>query len=275
MNSPRPTVCNHDAHESPALSVIAPCLNEEGNIDCLVSRTLASFDGLRIPAELILVDDGSTDRTWTAICESAARDPRVRGVRHDANRGIEAAWRSGMDASPAGLLCLIDADLQNQPEDIARLYQTYIRELPDLVQGVRHAAPGARSRQLFSRVLNFLLNAGFGMHLRDNKSGFILCRREVLASILRHRRRYRYFQSFLGVAAGHRGYTVAEIDTAFAPRHSGRSFLGRFPVLVSLRILWELCKFRFETWRESGASRSSLAPTWRSAPLSNAAGTKV
>jgi len=249
-------------HEPVVLSVIAPCFNEEHNIDPLVDRTLAVFDSLKIPAELLLIDDGSADRTWQAIELRARSDHRVRGVRHLSNRGIEGAWRSGLQAAAGQLVCLIDADLQNRPEDIARLYKRYLQEAPDVVQAVRHPGRDVRRGRLFSRGLNFLLNLTFDMRLRDNKSGFLLCRRDVLAALLGHQFEYRYFQSFIGVAAGARGYAIAEVDTDFDQRHAGRSFLSRFPILVSARILVELIKYRIESWRFARVNATAVQRTW-------------
>ena len=258
---------------SPVLSVIAPCYNEQGNIPALTERTLAVFDCLGITGQLVLIDDGSEDQTWDRIVEEAGHDERVLGVQHETNRGIVAGWQSGLSASDGELTCLIDSDLQNRPEDIAQLYKMYLREIPDLVQGVRNPADGARRLHLFSRGLNALLNATFRMRLRDNKSGFVLCRRNDLSTILQHRYAYRYFQSFIGVAAGARGMTIAEVDTRFERRHSGQSFLSRLPILVSARILFELLKFRLETWRsrsEIGNTESQIPDTrrgWSAPPL--------
>jgi len=229
------------------LSVIAPCFNEEANVDPLVDRMIAAFDALNVPAELLLVDDGSRDATWERVSARAAVDPRVRGFRHDANRGIEGAWRTGLEAAKGHLACLIDADLQNRPEDVIQLYKAYLRDLPDLVQAVRHPERKLRRCRMFSRGLNFLLNAVFGMRLRDNKSGFVLARREALRELLRHEGKYRYFQSFIGAAAGVRDYIITEVDTDFDLRHAGKSFLSRFPILVSYRIVREMFRYRRET----------------------------
>jgi len=237
--------------EDIVLSVIAPCYQEAGNIDLLCDRTLTVFDQLGAEAELLLIDDGSRDATWDEVTARSEADPRVRGLRHDVNQGIEAAWRIGLAHARGHLICLIDADLQNRPEDIERLYRTYLRTLPDIVQGVRRPARGVTRCKLFSRGLNCLLNVTFGMKLRDSKSGFILCRRDVLQRMLRHRCHYRYFQSFVGVAAGAAGYAIAEVETTFDPRHAGKSFLSRFPILVSSCILWEMFKFRYETRRSA------------------------
>ncbi len=233
---------------SAELTVIAPCFNEELNIEPLCARVLAVFDALPIQAELLLVDDGSFDRTWERISEAAAKHARVRAVRHETNRGIVAGWLSGLGNTTASLVCLIDSDLQNRPEDIPRLYRTYLERRPDLVHAVRHPKVN-RNRIVFSKVLNAILNLAFGMHLRDNKSGFILCRREVLEDILKDAAGYRYFQSFVGVAAGVRGYGIEEVDTAFDGRSAGESFLSKFPLGVSLRIVLELGRYRAQTLR--------------------------
>ncbi len=237
------------------LSVIAPCFNEEDNVDLLVDRTIATFDTLGVSAELLLIDDGSRDATWDRITRRAQADSRVRDLRHETNRGIEEAWHSGLRAANGRLVCLIDADLQNRPEDIPQLFKAYLRDVPDLVQAVRHPMRGVRRCRMFSRGLNLLLNVVFGMKLRDNKSGFVLARKEALTELLHHEREYRYFQSFIGAAAGVRGYSITEVDTEFDQRHAGRSFLSRFPLLVSLRIVKEMIRYRVETWEQSRKAR--------------------
>jgi phenylacetate-CoA ligase len=141
------------------------------------------------------------------------------------------------------LVCLIDSDLQNRPEDVARLYEAFSDEHADVAQAVRHPT-GAKRRMVFSRALNHLLNVAFGMNLRDNKSGFVLCRRDILQQVLVDAEGYRYFQSFLGVALGARGYQFAQVDTPFEARYAGESFLSNFPVMVSLRICGELARYR-------------------------------
>jgi len=230
-----------------SLSVIAPCLNEELNVPALVQRMMAVFDRMPIPCELVLVDDGSSDATWAAIATHIDREPRrVRGVRHERNRGIVEGWTSGLSAASGTLICLIDSDLQNRPEDIVRLYEALEQDEIDVAQGVRHPT-GSKVRLLFSRVLNHMLNLAFGMNLRDNKSGFVVCRRDVLVDALADAHGYRYFQSFLGVALAIRGYRFAQVDTSFDSRQAGESFLSAFPVMVSLRICAELMRYRLAT----------------------------
>jgi len=233
---------------TPGLNVIAPCFNEELNVEPLSARVRAVFDKMPIACELILVDDGSKDGTWERIQAASRDDARIRGVRHEKNRGIVGGWVSGLENGSAPLVCLIDSDLQNRPEDIPRLYEAYLRAKPDLVQAVRHPKVN-RNRIAFSKGLNAILNVTFGMHLRDNKSGFVLCPREHLEDILRDAPGYRYFQSFIGVAAGVRGLRIEEVDTDFDARAAGESFLSNFPVQVSVRIIQELMRYRAQTLR--------------------------
>jgi len=237
-----------DSAKPVTLSVLTTCLNEADNIDQLVKRMLRTIDRMDIVAELVVVDDGSQDGTWDGVTSWVKRDARVRGVRHERNRGIESGWRSALAESRGSLVCLIDADLQNRPEDVALLYDEYragrplAGRRPDVVQGVRRPANLSRIRYLQSRGLNTILNAAFRMQLADNKSGFILCRREVLDRLLTHRFNYHYYQCFLTAAAHARGYTIGQVDTVFEPRMGGESFLNTIPVAPIARILWEIVK---------------------------------
>jgi len=239
------------------LTVIAPCFNEADNLHEFVSRTLRVFDTRGIHGEIVLVDDGSVDRTAEVIREHATTHPdRVVGVFHDRNRGLEQGWRSGLEASRGDFVCLIDADLQNQPEDIYRLYREIRFSNVDLVQGTRsHIGRLKDSRYILSVGLNWILNLCFGMRSRDNKSGFVLCRRDVLAEILRHRHRYRYFQTFITVAPHARGYSIREVETLFESRIHGASFIGsKLPLRLIADCLIDVVKamheYRIGTYRD-------------------------
>ena len=229
------------------LSVIAPCYNEEGNLRELVNRLRTAFQTKNIAGEVVLVDDGSKDGTGALVDQLAQEHPNVVAVHHDTNRGIVAGWRSGLEASHGDLVCLIDADLQNLPEDVCRLYRELRVSGADVVQGFRSSVGRLRdSRYLLSKTLNAILNTCFGMRLRDNKSGFVICRRDVLSDILRHRFHYYYFQSLIMVAAKSRGYTIREIETLFESRLVGKSFIPRAPVFVIGKVLIDVVKAIYE-----------------------------
>jgi phenylacetate-CoA ligase len=225
------------------LSVVAPCYNEAKNLPELVERLLRVFDKKQIEGEVVLVNDGSRDDTGAVIDALAARHENVIAVHHPENRGIPAGWSSGVAAAKGEYVCLIDADLQNLPEDVWRLYREIRLTHADLVQGYRSTVGRLKdSRFLLSKGLNLLLNTLFGMSLRDNKSGFVIALRETLADVLHHRYVYRYFQTFITVSAKAKGYTIREIETLFESRLLGESFMPRLPVKVVFFALLDLLK---------------------------------
>ena len=225
------------------LSVVAPCFNEARNLPELVERLARVFEKKGLAGEIVLVNDGSHDETGAVVDALAGRHPAVVAVHHPANRGIAAAWASGLAAASGEYVCLIDADLQNLPEDVWRLYREIRLSHSDLVQGYRSSVGRLKdSRFVLSKGLNVLLNTLFGMSLRDNKSGFVIALRPTLAAILRHRYRYHYFQTFITVSARAKGYTVREIETLFESRLLGRSFMPRVPVRVTLLVVWDVIK---------------------------------
>jgi len=208
------------------LSVVVPCFNEELNIPELSQRVLGMFDSGGLRGELVLVDDGSADATARVIREHSRMDARVVGVFHRVNRGMAGAWRTGVNAARGAHVAIIDADLQYQPEDILRLYRTLMDSSVDIVQGWRSSVGRERgARYSLSRGFNTVLNGAFGMSLRDNKSGFVCCAREVIQDLLTYQGHYAYWQSFIMVAAHTKGYSYKEIEAVFEERKQGQSFL--------------------------------------------------
>jgi phenylacetate-CoA ligase len=265
---------------TPELTVIVPCLNEEANVPELVTRISEVFRVGNLEGELVLVDDGSSDRTWERIEEASARQPFVVGRRHSENRGIAAAWKTGVVAARGRLVAILDADLQYQPEDLLRLKRELESSNVDIVQGWRSAVGRDRGpRYYYSRGLNVLLNAAFSMNLQDNKSGFVMTSREIFEDLLGYRGKYAYWQSFIMVAAHHKGYTYKQVETLFEPRRAGTSFLDNAPVKAVAKSFVDIARavgeYRLKP-RSSSTLRSFLErdkplvptppePAWRQA----------
>ncbi len=235
--------------DGPELSVIVPCLNEELNLPELIARVLGTFRRGDVSGELVIVDDGSTDGTARLLRDEMQRNPgAVVGVFHPENRGIARAWRSGAEAARGRLVAIIDADLQYQPEDLLRLRRALYEHAVDVVQGFRSPTGRRRDdRYALSRGFNALLNGVFSMHLRDNKSGFVMCAREVFLDLLSYRGNYYYWQSFIMVAAHAKGYSYREVETLFEERRQGTSFLaGSNALKASARSFVDLARATWE-----------------------------
>ena len=234
--------------EIPDVAVIAPCFNEAYNVAELARRVLNAFDNATFDGELILVNDGSHDGTREAIDALAAAHPgRIIAKHHDRNRGIAAGWKTGVGAARAPIVAIIDADLQYQPEDLIRMYRELHEHSVDIVQGWRSAVGRDKNERFrLSRTFNFLLNSSFGMKLEDNKSGFLMCAKEVLEDLLTYRGNYHFWQSFVMVAAHAKGYTYKQIQVLFEDRRQGTSFLEGATFSASARSVADLTKAVWE-----------------------------
>jgi len=225
------------------VSVIVPCRNEAENLLELTERVHKLFTSRDVTGELILVNDGSTDRTGELIDELAASHDFVRALHHPHNLGMPAAWQTGLQAARGRYVVVMDGDLQYLPEDIYRLYRELTYSNADIVQGWRsHIGRPRDFRYVMSRTLDILLQRLFGMKLFDIKSGFFICEREVFAHILRRRFSYAYFQTMIMVSAHHKGYQIRQIEALFEERKLGRSFISSFPFRMIMRTLGDLAK---------------------------------
>lgn len=231
------------------LSVIVPCYNEEGNIGILVQRILAVFAKYDIHAELLLVNDGSSDETANYIDKAQSEHESVRAYHHEINQGMEQGWNTGLQFARGNYSCFIDADLQYLPEEIYRLYKTIKAERCDVVQGARSTIGRLKdSRYILSVGLNIMLNILFGMRSKDNKSGFVMAPTDVLKDIMAHKFHYYYYQTFITVAAKSKGYLIQEVETLFGNRFFGTSFIAGFPGRLIFRTVVDVikgfCEFR-------------------------------
>ena len=233
------------------ISLVAPCLNEEDNVEILACRFLTASDKANVLTEILFIDDGSTDLTWKRISELSLRFPgRIRPIRHSTNRGIPQGWITGVEAAEGQLICLIDSDLQNPPEAVFELFAALRKCDAALVRGVRKPVmTQSRSRVIMSRVLNLTLNFIFKMKSKDNKSGFILGKSDEIKKIVHHSGHYYHYQTFIGVAAHSHGIKSIEVDTPFEDRRNGVSFLSG----KSLKVLKEVLKDFPEAQMEFGS----------------------
>lgn len=243
------------------LSIIVPCFNEADNLLELCKRINSLRKKINKKIELILVDDKSTDKTLITIIKLKKQFKFIKNFCHKKNLGMAKAWKTGLDSASGKYSCFIDADLQYQPEDIIFLYNSILNYPEDLVQGYRSSIGRLKdSRFIYSKTLNIMLNLIFSMNLRDNKSGFILCKTEKLREIFNVRFKYKTFQTFLLVAANYRAVKIREIEVLFLDRLVGKSFIPSLPIKLIANVLFDFVKALYE-FRISDKNISLLSKT--------------
>lgn len=215
------------------VSVITPVYNEEESIAELYAELDAVLEGEPWDGEIIMVDDGSTDRSAAAIARLVDQDPRVRLVRFSRNFGQTAAILAGIDHATGDVLVPMDADLQNDPRDIPRLLAK-IEEGYDVVSGWRKdRRDGWWSRRLPSKLANRLISWWTGVELNDY--GCTL--KAYRSTALKGEQLYGEMHRFIPIYAAWRGGRITELEVNHRPRRFGSSKygLGRtFKVLLDL-----------------------------------------
>ncbi len=215
------------------ISVIVPVYNEEESIPELYAELGTVFDRERWDGEIIMVDDGSTDGSAAAISRIAEQDPRVRFVRFARNFGQTAAIMAGIDHATGDVLIPMDADLQNDPEDIPRLLAK-VEEGYDVVSGWRKERQDRLwSRRVPSKIANKLISRWIGISLSDY--GCTL--KAYRATVLKGEQLYGEMHRFIPIYASWRGGRITEIVVNHRARRFGESKYGigrTFKVLLDL-----------------------------------------
>jgi undecaprenyl-phosphate 4-deoxy-4-formamido-L-arabinose transferase len=217
----------------PYLSAIIPVYNEEENLQELVERLVHTLTGLGRPFEIVLVDDGSSDRSWDILQELYRRYPRyLRAIQFNRNFGQHQAIFAGFQAARGQVVVTLDADLQNPPEEIPRLVAK-LEEGFDTVGGWREERQDSWLRRLPSLMVNRLMSWVTGVRLRDYGCMLRAYRREVVDSInLCHES-----SSFIPALANLYSRRVAEIPVSHAERERGRS---KYNLIKLIRLNFDL-----------------------------------
>ncbi|MCS7172091.1 MAG: glycosyltransferase family 2 protein [Armatimonadetes bacterium] len=246
-----------DAHMGLKRSLTAffPAYNEEGNIERTVRRALEVLPAYADVFEVIVVDDGSTDRTAEVVRRLMEEDPRVRLVQHDRNRGYGAALRTGFAAARYEWVFFSDADLQFDLADLGRLLP--FTERGDLVVGYRLRRRDPFHRRLIGRAWNLLVRWAFGVRVRDVDCAFKLLRREVVQR-LPLRSDGAFISTELLCRAAAAGARIAEVGVPHYPRRWGRQ--GGASLRVILRALQELWRLWRDLRRASAQGQAASTP---------------
>ena len=224
--------------ENPELSLFLPVLDEEENLRPMHAKIQSALDALGKTAEVIYVDDGSTDKSLSILMEIAAGDDRVRVISLRRNYGQTAAMSAGIDAAKGEILIPMDADLQNDPADISRLLEK-LNEGYDVVSGWRkNRQDKLISRKIPSQIANRIISWIGGVPLHDYGCSLKAYRREVIQDV----RLYGEMHRFIPIYASWAGARVAEIPVDHHARTMGKSKYG---ISRTIKVVFDLITIKF------------------------------
>lgn len=203
------------------LTIIIPVYNEEESLRLLTDQITAACDKNSIEFEAIFVDDGSRDTSWSIIETITKAEKRFSGIRFRRNFGKAAALTAGMRAAEGDLIMMMDADLQDDPNEIPRFLEK-LDEGYDVVNGWKERRLDPWHKVYPSRVFNWMIGKLTGLRLHDHNCGIKLFRKEVANEI----RIYGELHRFIPVLAHARGFRVTEITVHHRPREFGHSKYG-------------------------------------------------
>ncbi|MBQ8194444.1 MAG: glycosyltransferase family 2 protein [Oscillospiraceae bacterium] len=200
------------------LSVIIPAYNEQENISNTSQVISGILDEAAIEFEIVFVDDGSKDNTWTEICSVAKVDHRVRGVRFSRNFGKEGAIFAGLRAVTGDCTVLIDCDLQHPPELIPKMYRMW-ESGAEVVEAVK----ASRGREgllykLFAKSFYKIMKSSSGIDL-DGASDFRLLDRKAIDALNEMPERLTFFRALSSWV----GFSTEKIEFDVKPRAAGKT----------------------------------------------------
>lgn len=224
--------------DGPELSLFLPVLDEEENLRPMHAKIKAALDALGKTAEVIFVDDGSTDKSLSILKEIAAEDASVRVISLRRNYGQTAAMSAGIDAAKGEILIPMDADLQNDPADIKRLLDK-LDEGYDVVSGWRkNRQDKLVSRKIPSQIANRVISWIGGVPLHDYGCSLKAYRRDVIQDV----KLYGEMHRFIPIYASWAGARVTEIPVDHHARTMGKSKYG---ISRTIKVIFDLMTIKF------------------------------
>lgn len=226
-----------------SLTVSMPAFNEEPNIGPMVDMVISKVAPLVDELEIIIVDDGSKDGTAAAVEAIAAKDDRVRLIRHSVNMGYGAAVKDSIWAASKELILTTDSDLQFDLAEVARFLPRLLNA--DMVAGYRRSRSDPWYRRLFGNGWSWLVNLIFGYTARDVDCAFKLFKRKIIDTIKVESGGAMFSAEFL-VRTKQAGFIIVEEPVSHYPRRAGSQTGARLHVI--LRAFKELVKLRWRMW---------------------------
>ncbi len=226
------------------ISVIIPLLNEQNSLEELTSSVSSVINDLNLKYEIILIDDGSTDNSWKIISKICTNNQHIKGIRFLKNFGKSQALSAGFKACDGDVVITMDADLQDDPNEIPELYKKISEENFDLVSGWKKVRYDSIIFKNFpSKIFNWAARITSGVKLNDFNCGIKAYKKEVIQQVKLTGGMHRY----IPVLAKNAGYNrITEKIVIHHPRKHGKTKYGidRFiKGFLDLITLWFIHKF--------------------------------
>lgn len=211
------------------LSIICPAHNERDNLQTLMQEIVAAIEPVGVSYEIILVDDASTDGTSEMLRSLLTPYPMLRAIRLDhtstgKGHGQSAAFGAGIRVARGAIIAMMDADLQNDPNDIPAMLTLMQQAGAHLVQGDRSASRADSAFRIFSSMVGRLFRRVLlGDKIRDTGCSLRLLRRDIALALPLH---FRGMHRFIPITARRLGLTVIETPVRHRPRARGRTNYG-------------------------------------------------
>jgi glycosyltransferase involved in cell wall biosynthesis len=221
------------------LTVVIPVRNEAASLEQLHHELTETLERFGHSYEIIVVDDGSTDRSFEVLVRLQALDPRLRVIRFRRNFGQTAAFSAGFANARGRLIVTSDGDLQNDPRDIPAMVKKLDEEQLDIVCGWRkHRKDAFLSRLVPSMIANRLISWATGVRLHDYGCSLKVFRSEVVKPL----KLYGEMHRFIPAIASEQGVSIAEAVVNHRARRHGTSKYG---ISRTIRVILDLLTVKF------------------------------
>jgi len=222
---------NNISEKGTDISIIMPALNEENNIQHAISSTLEAFAYCNINGEIIVVNDGSADKTENLVRDLSGSVKCLRLLNHEVPQGIGASFWDGVDNARGNTICMLPGDNENDPLEIFRYYNL-LEHVDIVIPFVYNNQMRSFYRSALSFVYRFIVNSTFLVNL-NYTNGTILYKKSILKE-LEYRSSGFFFQTDILIRLIKRGYLFAEVPYRLGQRKGGISKAVSFPSLIQV-----------------------------------------
>jgi dolichol-phosphate mannosyltransferase len=219
------------------ISIVVPVYNEEENLPLLAEGIFSAMLNSREEFEVILIDDGSIDRSLTVMRDLRDTYPQIRIIKFERNCGQSAAFDRGFKAAKGDIVVTLDADLQNDPDDIPMLLEK-LKDC-DMVYGWRRKRRDPLLKLISSKIANCIRNKLSGESIKDTGCSLKAYRKDCLNNL----KLYNGMHRFLPTLVSLEGFKVSEIEVSHHPRKYGKSKYN-----VRKRLIWPFLDLMAVSW---------------------------